>query len=389
MKQRENNEIDLLLRGLARREGPSSAESEDSLSMHLDADELNSYVERTLPVGARARYTSHLADCSACRKMVYELTSASGVRVAEPAVSEEVSTGLRQKLRALFSPGLLRFALPAVAVLAFVAVGLVALRQQREPDLVALNQPQDSRNSSIERVEVDSTVRPGESPAPTEEKRSAETRATPGKGRETQAKPAEKNEPASVVTSTDSVTVTTTNRDASTAKSAGVVSSPSYAPEPPPPAPKSQTTTAEERSEVAARQKEEADKRDAPAREQEGTRAQTEDRQNQGVASAGRAAPAGQSAMRPRTGATYSSGAAAKTKDDDADTRTVSGRRFRRQGSVWIDTAYQPSTAITTVMRESEQFRALIADEPGIRAIAAQLSGEVVIVWKGKAYRIR
>ena len=83
------------------------------------------------------------------------------------------------------------------------------------------------------------------------------------------------------------------------------------------------------------------------------------------------------------------SGAGAKAKDDEADTRTVSGRRFRRQGGVWIDTAYQSSTATTIVTRGSEQFRALVADEPGIRAIAAQLPGEVVVVWKGRAYRIR
>jgi hypothetical protein len=56
---------------------------------------------------------------------------------------------------------------------------------------------------------------------------------------------------------------------------------------------------------------------------------------------------------------------------------------------VWIDTAYDESRPTLTVARGSEQYRALVADEPAIRSIAEKLSGEVVIVWKGRAYRIR
>jgi hypothetical protein len=39
--------------------------------------------------------------------------------------------------------------------------------------------------------------------------------------------------------------------------------------------------------------------------------------------------------------------------------------------------------------RGSEQYRALVADEPAIKNIADQLDGEIVVVWKGRAYRIR
>jgi hypothetical protein len=79
---------------------------------------------------------------------------------------------------------------------------------------------------------------------------------------------------------------------------------------------------------------------------------------------------------------------ARKKTDSDVETRQVSGRRFRRQGNAWVDTAYEPSRATVNVARGSEQYRALVADEPGIRTIAQQLGGEVIIVWKGKAYRI-
>ncbi|HEX5832637.1 MAG TPA: hypothetical protein VFY34_02225, partial [Pyrinomonadaceae bacterium] len=74
---------------------------------------------------------------------------------------------------------------------------------------------------------------------------------------------------------------------------------------------------------------------------------------------------------------------------DDAATRTVAGRRFRKERGIWTDTAYDSSTATVNVARGSEQFRALVADEPEIKKIAEQLDGEVIVVWKGRAYRIR
>jgi len=67
----------------------------------------------------------------------------------------------------------------------------------------------------------------------------------------------------------------------------------------------------------------------------------------------------------------------------------VAGRRFRREGDVWVDTAYDQSQATVNVTRGSEQFRALVADEPEIGRIAAQLGGEIIVVWKSRAYRIR
>jgi septal ring factor EnvC (AmiA/AmiB activator) len=76
--------------------------------------------------------------------------------------------------------------------------------------------------------------------------------------------------------------------------------------------------------------------------------------------------------------------------DESSDeTRTVAGRKFRRQGGAWIDTSYNAGQPFTTVRRNSEQFRALVADEPELRRIAGALGGEVTVVWKGRAYRIR
>ncbi|HEV2802792.1 MAG TPA: hypothetical protein VGW12_20135 [Pyrinomonadaceae bacterium] len=72
-----------------------------------------------------------------------------------------------------------------------------------------------------------------------------------------------------------------------------------------------------------------------------------------------------------------------------AETRSVAGRRFRRQGDAWVDTAYAAGQSYTVVRRNSEQFRALTADEPQLRRIADALGGDITVVWKGRAYRIK
>jgi hypothetical protein len=79
-----------------------------------------------------------------------------------------------------------------------------------------------------------------------------------------------------------------------------------------------------------------------------------------------------------------------KDKDsDDGVVRSVAGRRFRKQGGMWVDTAYDSGNAIVNVARGSEQYRALVADEPTIKTIADQLAGTIIVVWKSRTYRIR
>jgi hypothetical protein len=90
----------------------------------------------------------------------------------------------------------------------------------------------------------------------------------------------------------------------------------------------------------------------------------------------------------------------AKTEDDRAaadedevvrvgNTRSVAGHKFRREGGAWVDVNYKPSMSSTGVRRGTDQYRALVADLPELGRIADQLGGEVVVVIKGRAYRIR
>ena len=65
--------------------------------------------------------------------------------------------------------------------------------------------------------------------------------------------------------------------------------------------------------------------------------------------------------------------------------RRVSGKGFQRRNNVWYDLSYR-SQATKNVRRGTEEYRKL---DSGIRSIAENLGGVVVVMWEGKAYRIQ
>jgi hypothetical protein len=50
---------------------------------------------------------------------------------------------------------------------------------------------------------------------------------------------------------------------------------------------------------------------------------------------------------------------------------------------------YKSSMSSTGVRRGTEPFRALVADVPEVGRVAEAISGEVIVVVRGRAYRIR
>jgi hypothetical protein len=80
--------------------------------------------------------------------------------------------------------------------------------------------------------------------------------------------------------------------------------------------------------------------------------------------------------------------AAGADEDSTETTRSVAGRRFRQQNGVWIDTSYNSSRQTVKVKRGSEQYRALVADEPVIGTVSNSFGGDVIVVVRSKAYYI-
>src|SRR6185369_6594432 len=146
MKQANNNEVDLLLRALARQRssaagqsGSDGGDAESISSDHLDADELNSYAEGLAPAPARARYTEHLAACANCRSIVVGLTQAAGIANRIEAPEQTRGAGFWQRLSEFLSPRVLGYAIPALVLTAVIGIGFVALRQREGSQLVAQN----------------------------------------------------------------------------------------------------------------------------------------------------------------------------------------------------------------------------------------------------------
>jgi hypothetical protein len=401
MKQANNNEIDLLLRSLAKAakgDSPSdtrgmSLREEGAFSDHLDADELNSFAEGVVPAPARTRYIAHLADCGSCRAIVVDLTRASGATARSENLDRQTESGFWQNFAALFSAPVLRYAVPALALTAVIAISFFALRQDRRPDLVAQKETTNSE-APVAKNEQQTATSVAQSnqqplagvPGNREPRSGVEDKKTV---------PAEKGGEARSRTEAPELDAPATPflKDSAASKqgySAGIAGAkpPVFAPEPAPPPPAAKPVLSEDK--LTALKKEELARREVQA-------LPVETEKNQPRDEAGRHGPSRSNTMlggSKRADGLMSERAepGAKSKkdsDDEVETRSVSGRRFRRQGSAWIDTAYDSARRTINISRGSEQFRALIADEPAIRTIAEKLNGVVIVVWNGRAYRIQ
>jgi hypothetical protein len=386
------NEIDLLLRSLARGgknpplRSTSSAASDGTLSTgHLDADELNSYAEGVVPGPARIRYTEHLADCAVCRGLVVDLTQAAGAANRYEGAAQQNQSSFWQKLATFLSPSVLRFAVPALVLTLVIGIGLFALSRQRNTDFVAQNRTEDYQPAAND----SSAVNPANEPIVKAQTGSqARVSASPPEDRsEVQTKNLQAGQPP---LGTDSILAKTAPaKDAKAADGAGAgartdefaVQPPSAQPKaeaapPPPEMAKSAGVAmgrAEKRGDYEIPRDEVRNKEDdiqGPNRGRNSAPISTSQRTIGGLAS-----ERGPSAMN-------------KNKSNELETRTVLGKRFTRPGGVWIDTDYE-SQATIKLSRGSEQFRALVADEPGIRTIAERLDGAIIVVWKSRAYRIQ
>lgn len=464
-----DREIDRLLRGGARPRGAGvptpgngrdAAADADGAGAHLDADELNAYAENALPEATRTRFVAHLADCDRCRKIAVSVALSSGVAAelerradtraaAAPGLAESSAVEgrpaesrpvtWRERLSALLSPRVLRFAAPALAICVVGAVAFVAMRQspQSLPELARQTGSDTSTNT---------TAAPG-----VLEERTATTGAT---GEQTPPPAANANASAN----TNSLGHPTSDADReqspalrqevgsadASASPPGATAAAQAAPPPPAPVAKAADET------YAPAPRDEARKaapepvqteaapvlKDAPSQQDrdDASRTYAGAANTTNVQSAPRAAPsrrggggeeqqiyeqqrsrsndsrearqrvsepereqdgAGRRTMSESRARSRAEGPSAppatamrRAPAASEETRSVGGRQFRRQGNAWVDTQYR-AQSITTLSRGSEKYRSLVARAPHVDRIARDLPGEVIVVWNGQAYRIR
>jgi hypothetical protein len=379
MKRETNKEMDLLLRRVGR--GPqASAFQDDGHAEHLDADELSSYAENALPAAARARYTEHLAECTRCRELIVRLSSSVGVVAAESS-NIAAPSGLRKFLASLFSPMVLRYAVPALGLVIVAVIGLVVSRQQPGNTEVAMQAPKPETPASA--PPQSAGVGKADDSLDTSRKEPEASKGVPRadtSSEATAAAPEPQPTPQGLFAIPPLNTQTKTNEQPLAKEEAAAAAKPSAVADD---AQRKSDADQEKKVTVAANEP-------PPPKQQAAVEVAKGEAQTTAPMAGSSAKIAELHTLTPGARAARRRDSAdEKDKNKSAETRTVSGRRFRKEDDVWIDTAYDSSRSTTTVTRGSEQYRALIADEPAIKNIAEQLDGDVIVVWKGRPYRIQ
>jgi len=418
---------------------------------HLDADCLSAFAEGSLPAPARVNAASHLADCDECRSTVVSLARAAGVegelerRAAVPASVASVKHARRREwLAALFAPRVLRYAAPALALLLVAAVTFVALRSRRGEGRLA----QRAENAAAPRAGItnDQTgvETNGALQSPSDATANANTSepsaatgvaanhnaASAGAGASEQSKESPAGGGSSATAESKAGETAEDKLDKAAEPPSPAKDQPAAAPAEKAPsnetgdvaktevrskaAPPSETETGQVAAEQSPKQQQRSTNlaRGIEVQSPDGSRNQTRSVVNNtsnNAAGAGGYVGGGAREERDRSGAATSAPSArrrssdekkakaeenrAATNDDEvtrtAETRSVAGHSFRRAGGAWVDVNYKSSMSSTGVRRGTDSYRALVADIPELGRVAEQLGGEVVVVIRGRAYRIR
>lgn len=399
-----DKQIDLLMRRFA------TASSGAATTEHLDADEMNSFAEGALPPATRARYVSHLADCDHCRHQVAQLAVTAGAVIRErPVAVQTESRSIWQTLTGMFALPVLRYAAFAAVLVIVAGVAFIALRPRHEnSELVAGNQQADQHPSSVLKEPAADTTGNNQPSAPANTTNPGLS-ATPAiqNPKRDESKVAENVAPP---VAAKEAPATLAGTETKTGESQALKSLPAYAPPPPG---ESQIATQEQRSAAGAvtvqKKAEGADKIGAAERERDTAKdaGRADDRStgflNQPVPANRRVADEkqkggpsrnndnlamsrNQNEVRSEPAKPQSATRAGSSTEESSETRSAGGRKFRRQGNSWVDQKFKSSMVLKRISRGSEEFNAL---DSGLRSIAQQLGGEVIVVWKGQAYLIK
>jgi hypothetical protein len=412
----EDTQIDVLLRRHAER-ASSNAGIE-----HLDADELNAFAERSLPAAARSRYVSHLADCDDCRRLVSQLAISAGAVAKAEAGGAPATAHISwfEKLGVFFRPPAFRYVAFAAVVVAAVGVAFLVMRQNqqnRESTLVAQNgQPsqagtdstksEETAKASPEKAAVANTNLAGTPAGTTPQSRLSPEREESKTLANPQAVPKPQKETDEDVALADKKIT----------QPEVAASNPSYAPAPPQEtlarvetkssnpqlrpgiggaSPQSsgtlfgQTGGMDRKQSTQPASQQSKDDNSAIAQNQTtingrlmNDKAKGPRRDADNVAAANRSV----NEVPPAPKTEDRRDEKRSTSGEESETRSVGGHKFRRQGNAWVDAKFKSSMGLKSISRGSEEFAAL---DSRLRSIAQQVGGEVIIVWKGKAYLIR
>lgn len=405
-----DKEIDSLLRqsagggetAFAGLENPNS-QIPNPQPLHVDADEISLFAENVLPVKARVRVTEHLADCSRCRKILSDVIALNAETESENVHAKPVAAVLPASIP--WYKNLLAF--PQIAY----TMGALALIFSGIIGILILKNATGSQNSSVAQIEK---VRESQTSVQNDVSETAPVSADNNYAKSNSNAAANSNMSAA----TNSSMANTAAANSAANKSSGTLARPSSNPPVREEAsvPAERNVTTESLTALSPKkQSDETASKDAVAGNAPTARREADNRADADetvtVSKNEAEAPKKSVAQTPPTAsaaATLSSRSVSKlpvnrrsTSDlmlDGAEkedkkarktsaeaTRTVSGKTFKRADGVWYDSAYNQQKT-TNIRRGSNDYKKL---DSGLRSIAENLGGTIVVVWKSKAYRIQ
>jgi hypothetical protein len=389
-----DKEIDALMRGgLA-----GQIKSGETLTAHLDADEISAFAENAMPEKTRALHMAHLADCERCRRILSNLIVLNAdagpetAAVAAPATQEAATPWYR---RLLLFPNLAY----VMGGLVLVFGGLLSL---------TLLQNFGGGDATLSRsTEMPATARGPMAPSePNYSASNSMSNAAASNAANTNSAVAPGIAPSDAATNSAAVgtalaptTATATEEKMETKDVAGISidgesSSDKVAEAAPAAAPPSAKPLSIEQPKDAdlARARKEED-RLAEAEKSDAATVTTDDAKKRSVKSK----QANETQLRSQAGGPMKakpgpSRDSQQNFPNRADntfempmTRSVGGKTFNLRSGAWYDTAFRGQPTIN-IRRGSDEYRKL---DGGLRSIAESIGGTVVVVWGSKAYRIQ
>lgn len=363
---------------------------------HLDADEIAAFAENALPERTRALHMAHIADCDRCRKILSNLIAIDAE--AEPekaavAVPASAPSGIEipwyRKLflfpdLAYVMGGLMLVIGGLIGISVYqssLGVGDAAVSQitENEPARgpMAPAEPQYSNTASTANAVSNAAVAASNANVAPNAATAAPSGMANVSSNASAAPPPllRENELASAEASPNPADVAVTGT-----RPAAKPAQPMAAP----PVPSKDADLAKEddsRARVMREENEKARSAELKAKRSENVLLDGADAKNAPRTQAGGVAKATPGPARDMQ----------QTFPNRADntfnlkSRRVGGKDFEFRNEAWYDTAYR-GQATTNIRRGTDDYKKL---DGGLRSIAEKLSGVVVVVWSGKAYRIQ
>ena len=380
-----DKEIDAILR---KARGSTAAAVNAADGTHLDADTIAAFAENALPQASRMLYMRHLADCDRCRKQlaqaaifINEADRAAASSVSAPVI--EVKVPWYQKL---FTTQGLAVAMGALVLT--LGAGLVYLmiqsggsssvsvsqvtEQEAPKSAPAFGGSAETTANTSANIAIDqNTNRAAAVDGLPQSGQIAVNSSGIGTGTGYSSMPSNTAVGAVRSQPADDIQPRVTDSTAGAEPPRPVTAAP-----PPPPKALDGVDADEERKKDAQAEKTESKNLDLSKRRE------TEDRRSYRRDMPPAASKAGPSRAGPLQNQSN------QTNNQVYEmpvTRRVGGKSFNNRDGAWYDSAYHGQATIN-YRRSSVDYKQL---DPKARRIADTLGGTVVIVWKGKAYRIQ